>query len=38
VNKPEVVAFGESFGTGDFKVGTTAFPEKRKRNFLETDI
>jgi enoyl-CoA hydratase len=29
----EVVAFGESFGTGDFKEGTTAFLEKRKAEF-----
>lgn len=29
----EVTAFGESFGTADFKEGTTAFLEKRKAEF-----
>jgi len=29
----EIVAFGESFGTEDFKEGTTAFLEKRKAEF-----
>jgi enoyl-CoA hydratase len=29
----EVKAFGESFGTADFKEGTTAFLEKRKADF-----
>lgn len=29
----EVKAFGECFGTADFKEGTTAFIEKRKANF-----
>lgn len=29
----EVTAFGESFGTEDFKEGTTAFLEKRKAEF-----
>lgn len=29
----EVIAFGESFGTEDFKEGTTAFLEKRKAEF-----
>lgn len=29
----EIKAFGESFGTGDFKEGTTAFLEKRKAEF-----
>ena len=29
----EVKAFGECFGTDDFKEGTTAFLEKRKANF-----
>jgi enoyl-CoA hydratase len=29
----EVKAFGESFGTADFKKGTTAFLEKRKAEF-----
>jgi enoyl-CoA hydratase len=29
----EIRAFGESFGTGDFKEGTTAFLEKRKAEF-----
>lgn len=30
----EIKAFGESFGTEDFKEGTTAFLEKRKADFL----
>ena len=30
----EIKAFGEAFGTADFKEGTTAFLEKRKANFL----
>lgn len=29
----EIKAFGESFGTADFKEGTTAFLEKRKADF-----
>lgn len=29
----EIIAFGESFGTEDFKEGTTAFLEKRKAEF-----
>lgn len=29
----EIDAFGECFGTGDFKEGTTAFLEKRKADF-----
>ena len=29
----EVKAFGECFGTNDFKEGTTAFLEKRKASF-----
>lgn len=29
----EIESFGECFGTGDFKEGTTAFLEKRKANF-----
>lgn len=29
----EIEAFGECFGTADFKEGTTAFLEKRKANF-----
>lgn len=29
----EIEGFGESFGTDDFKEGTTAFLEKRKANF-----
>jgi enoyl-CoA hydratase len=29
----EIKAFGECFGTSDFKEGTTAFLEKRKANF-----
>jgi enoyl-CoA hydratase len=29
----EIRAFGESFGTEDFKEGTTAFLEKRKAEF-----
>ena len=29
----EIEQFGESFGTNDFKEGTTAFLEKRKANF-----
>lgn len=29
----EIKAFGECFGTADFKEGTTAFLEKRKANF-----
>ena len=31
--KAEIKAFGESFGTADFKEGTTAFLEKRKAEF-----
>lgn len=31
--KAEIKAFGESFGTADFKEGTTAFLEKRKADF-----
>jgi enoyl-CoA hydratase len=31
--KAEIKAFGESFGTEDFKEGTTAFLEKRKAEF-----
>ena len=31
--KEEIKAFGECFGTNDFKEGTTAFLEKRKANF-----
>ncbi|WP_159799823.1 enoyl-CoA hydratase/isomerase family protein [Flavobacterium sp. MK4S-17] len=31
--KEEIKAFGESFGTEDFKEGTTAFLEKRKAEF-----
>lgn len=31
--KEEIKAFGESFGTADFKEGTTAFLEKRKAEF-----
>lgn len=31
--KIEIKAFGECFGTADFKEGTTAFMEKRKANF-----
>ena len=31
--KAEIKAFGESFGTADFKEGTTAFLEKRKAAF-----
>lgn len=30
----EIEAFGDCFGTNDFKEGTTAFLEKRKPNFL----
>ena len=30
----EIEAFGNCFGTEDFKEGTTAFLEKRKANFL----
>jgi len=29
----EIAEFGDCFGTGDFKEGTTAFLEKRKANF-----
>ena len=29
----EIEQFGECFGTGDFKEGTTAFLEKRKAEF-----
>ncbi|MCO4821827.1 MAG: enoyl-CoA hydratase, partial [Flavobacteriaceae bacterium] len=29
----EISEFGNCFGTGDFKEGTTAFLEKRKANF-----
>jgi enoyl-CoA hydratase len=29
----EIEAFGNCFGTGDFKEGTSAFLEKRKANF-----
>lgn len=31
--KEEIIAFGECFGTADFKEGTTAFLEKRKADF-----
>tara|TARA_R110000868_G_scaffold82956_7_gene234081 strand:- start:66227 stop:67003 length:777 start_codon:yes stop_codon:yes gene_type:complete len=31
--KEEIKAFGDCFGTSDFKEGTTAFLEKRKANF-----
>jgi enoyl-CoA hydratase len=31
--KEEIKAFGECFGTNDFKEGTTAFLDKRKANF-----
>ena len=31
--KAEVKAFGDCFGTADFKEGTTAFIEKRKADF-----
>ncbi len=31
--KAEIKAFGDCFGTADFKEGTTAFLEKRKANF-----
>lgn len=31
--KTEIKSFGKSFGTGDFKEGTTAFLEKRKAAF-----
>jgi len=31
--KEEIKAFGEAFGTEDFKEGTTAFLEKRKAEF-----
>lgn len=31
--KAEIIAFGDSFGTEDFKEGTSAFLEKRKADF-----
>lgn len=31
--KAEITAFGDSFGTEDFKEGTSAFLEKRKADF-----
>jgi len=34
--KTEIEAFGECFGTADFKEGTTAFLEKRKADFPGT--
>ncbi len=34
--KAEIEAFGECFGTADFKEGTTAFLEKRKADFPGT--
>jgi enoyl-CoA hydratase len=29
----EIIAFAKSFGTADFKEGTSAFLQKRKANF-----
>jgi enoyl-CoA hydratase len=31
--KAEIKAFGDCFGTADFKEGTTAFMEKRRADF-----